>query len=141
MYCRRLLCKRFALRAAQKHSSTVSADKHHRVTCSQLDDSHYKVMTYSSSNSTFGDDAFVQLYISGEGTVTVRDALLVDESHKGVAFAPTAGGYTTGINSLTSNLSSKGEGNIYDLQGKKRGTPRPYKHEVLIVNGKKQVVK
>ncbi len=79
---------------------TVTADKHHRVTCSQLDDSHYKVMTYSSANSTFNSDALVQLHISGEGMVNVHDALLVDESRKGVAFAPAVGGYTTGINQM-----------------------------------------
>ena len=119
---------------------TVTADKHHRVTCSQLDDSHYKVMTYSSANSTFNSDALVQLHISGEGMVNVHNALLVDESRKGVAFAPTAGGYTTGIKpTLIPSLMERE--NVYDLQGKKRDTSRPYKHEVLIVNGKKQVVR
>ena len=118
----------------------VKADKHHRATCSQLDDSHYKVMTYSSGNSTYSGDALVQLHITGEGMVNVSDALLVDENHKGVAFAPTAGGYTTGIEP-TLIPSLKGRENVYDLQGRKRDTSRPYKHEVLIVDGKKQVVK
>ena len=120
---------------------TVTADKHHRVTCSQLDDSHYKVMTYSSANSTFNSDALVQLHISGEGMVNVHDALLVDESRKGVAFAPTAGGYTTGINQMENGKLIIENSSVYDLQGKKRDTSRPYKHEVLIVNGKKQVVR
>lgn len=118
----------------------VTVDKHHHATCSQLDDSHYKVMTYSSENSTYSGDALVQLHIIGEGMVNVSDALLVDENHKGVAFAPTAGGYTTGIEP-TLIPSLKGRENVYDLQGRKRGTSRPNKHEVLIVNGKKQVVK
>lgn len=118
----------------------VTVDKHHRATCSQLDDSHYKVMTYSSENSTYSGDALVQLHIIGEGMVNVSDALLVDENHKGVAFAPTAGGYTTGIEP-TLIPSLKGRENVYDLQGRKRNTSRPYKHEVLIVDGKKQVVK
>ena len=118
----------------------VTVDKHHRATCSQLDDSHYKVMTYSSENSTYSGDALVQLHIIGEGMVNVSDALLVDENHKGVTFAPTAGGYTTGIEP-TLIPSLKGRENVYDLQGRKRNTSRPYKHEVLIVDGKKQVVK
>ena len=120
---------------------TVTADKHHRVTCSQLDGSHYKVMTYSSANSTFNSDALVQLHISGEGMVNVHDALLVDESRKGVAFAPTAGGYTTGINQMENGKLIIENSSVYDLQGKKRDTSRPYMHEVLIVNGKKQVVR
>ena len=120
---------------------TVTADKRHWVTCSQLDDSHYKVMTYSSANSTFNSDALVQLHISGEGMVNVHDALLVDESHKGVAFAPTTGGYTTGINQMENGKLIIENSSVYDLQGKKRDTSRPYKHEVLIVNGKKQVVR
>ena len=120
---------------------TVTADKHHRVTCSQLDDSHYKVMTYSSANSTFNSDALVQLHISGEGMVNVHDALLVDESRKGVAFAPTAGGYTTGINQMENGKLIIENSSVYDLQGKKRDTSRPYRHEVLIVNGKKQMVR
>lgn len=57
-------------------------------------------MIYSSANNTFNGDALVQLHITGEGMVNVSDALLVDENHKGVAFAPTAGGYTTGINQM-----------------------------------------
>ena len=120
---------------------TVTADKHHRVTCSQLDDSHYKVMTYSSANSTFNSDALVQLHISGEGMVNVHDALLVDESRKGVAFAPAVGGYTTGINQMENGKLIIENSSVYDLQGKKRDTSRPYRHEVLIVNGKKQVVR
>ena len=120
---------------------SVTADKHHRVTCSQLDDSHYKVMTYSSANSTFNSDALVQLHINGEGMVNVHDALLVDESRKGVAFAPTAGGYTTGINQMENGKLIIENSSVYDLQGKKRDTSRPYRHEVLIVNGKKQVVR
>lgn len=120
---------------------TVTADKHHSVTCSQLDDSHYKVMTYSSANNTFNSDALVQLHISGEGMVNVHDALLVDESRKGVAFAPAVGGYTTGINQMENGKLIIENSSVYDLQGKKRGTSRPYKHEVLIVNGKKQVVR
>ncbi|MBQ6195220.1 MAG: dockerin type I repeat-containing protein, partial [Prevotella sp.] len=120
---------------------TVTADKRHWVTCSQLDDSHYKVMTYSSANSTFNSDALVQLHISGEGMVNVHDALLVDESRKGVAFAPAVGGYTTGINQMENGKLIIENSSVYDLQGKKRDTLRPYKHEVLIVNGKKQVVR
>lgn len=120
---------------------TVTADKHHRVTCSQLDDSHYKVMAYSSANSTFNSDALVQLHISGEGMVNVHDALLVDESRKGVAFAPAVGGYTTGINQMENGKLIIENSSVYDLQGKKRDTSRPYRHEVLIVNGKKQVVR
>jgi hypothetical protein len=30
---------------------------------------------------------------------------------------------------------------VYDLQGRKHDTMQSFKHEVLIVNGKKQVVK
>jgi hypothetical protein len=30
---------------------------------------------------------------------------------------------------------------VYDLQGRKHDTLQPFKHEVLIVSGKKQVVK
>ncbi len=120
---------------------TVTADKRHRVTCSQLDDSHYKVMAYSSANSTFNSDALVQLHISGEGMVNVHDALLVDESRKGVAFAPAVGGYTTGINQMENGKMIIENSSVYDLQGKKRDTSRPYRHEVLIVNGKKQVVR
>ena len=120
---------------------TVTADKRHRVTCSQLDDSHYKVMAYSSANSTFNSDALVQLHISGEGMVNVHDALLVDESRKGVAFAPAVGGYTTGINQMENGKLIIENSSVYDLQGKKRDTSRPYMHEVLIVNGKKQMVR
>ena len=132
---------------AGQQLEAVSADKHHSVTVEPVDDSHYKVMAYSNRNSTFKDDAFVTLYVSGEGIVTVRNALLVDESRQGVAFAPTAGGYTTGI-SLTPDPSPKGEGRAYTLSGQRvsryqrlNTSMSQLPKGVYIVNGKKQVIR
>lgn len=123
----------------------VTADKRHRVTFSQIDDMHYKVMSYASDNSTFADsDAFMTLHVSGAGMIGVSEALLVDENHQGVTFAPAAGGYTTGIEP-TPNPSLKGSERIYDLSGRKLETRsmelRTSPKGVYIVNGKKQVVK
>jgi hypothetical protein len=120
----------------------VTTDKQHRATFVPVDDTHYKVMTYSSSNQQFADtDAMLTLHVSGEGLVTVRDAMLVDEDYKGVTFAPTSGGYTTGIMQMENGKLIIENSSVYDLQGRKHDTLQPFKHEVLIVNGKKQVVK
>ena len=120
----------------------VTTDKQHRATFVPVDDTHYKVMTYSSSNQQFADtDAMLTLHVSGEGLVTVRDAILVDEDYKGVTFAPTSGGYTTGIMQMENGKLIIENSSVYDLQGRKHDTLQSFKHEVLIVNGKKQVVK
>ena len=120
----------------------VSTDKQHRATFVSVDDTHYKVMTYSSSNQQFADtEAMLTLHVSGEGMVTVRDAMLVDEDYKGVTFAPTSGGYTTGIMQMENGKLIIENSSVYDLQGRKHDTLQSFKHEVLIVNGKKQVVK
>jgi hypothetical protein len=120
----------------------VTTDKQHRATFVPVDNTHYKVMTYSSSNQQFADtDAMLTLHVSGEGLVTVRDAMLVDEDYKGVTFAPTSGGYTTGIMQMENGKLIIENPSVYDLQGRKHDTLQPFKHEVLIVNGKKQVVK
>ncbi len=120
----------------------VTTDKQHRAAFVPVDDTHFKVMTYSSSNQQFADtDAMLTLHVSGEGLVTVRDAMLVDEDYKGVTFAPTSGGYTTGIMQMENGKLIIENSSVYDLQGRKHDTLQPFKHEVLIVNGKKQVVK
>lgn len=49
-------------------------------------------------------------------------------------------GETTGINSLTSEPSSNGEGSIYSLDGR-RLSSKPAQKGVYIVNGKKMVIK
>lgn len=49
-------------------------------------------------------------------------------------------GETTGINSLTSEPSSNGEGSIYSLDGR-RLSGKPAQKGVYIVNGKKMVIK
>lgn len=49
-------------------------------------------------------------------------------------------GETTGINSLTSEPSSNGEGTIYSLDGR-RLSSKPVQKGVYIVNGKKMVIK
>lgn len=49
-------------------------------------------------------------------------------------------GETTGINSLTSEPSSNGEGTIYSLDGR-RLSSKPAQKGVYIVNGKKMVIK
>jgi hypothetical protein len=49
-------------------------------------------------------------------------------------------GETTGINSLTSEPSSNGEGTIYSLDGR-RLSGKPAQKGVYIVNGKKMVIK
>jgi hypothetical protein len=67
--------------------------------------------------------------------------MLVDEDYKGVTFAPTSGGYTTGIMQMENGKLIIENSSVYDLQGRKHDTLQPFKHEVLIVNGKKQVVK
>ena len=133
--------------SAGQRLENVTTDNRHHVMFTPVDDARYKVMTYSSDNSSFDNgDALVQLHVSGEGIVTLTEALLVDENHKGELFAPTAGGYTTGIDPVL--LSSQKEEWVYDMLGRK--VPAYKLHNqgskdvpagVYIVNRKKQMIK
>ena len=133
--------------SAGQRLENVTTDSRHHVMFTPVDDARYKVMAYSSANSTFDNsDALVQLYVSGEGIVTVTEALLVDESRKGELFAPTAGDYTTGINPAL--ISSQKEEWVYDVLGRKIPAYKLHNQGskdvpkgVYIVNGKKQVIK
>ena len=94
----------------------MATDARHQAVWEQTAPGKYNVVCYSCSNASFASNQqMVTILTSGEGDITVSNALLVDENKQGHAFA-LAG--TTGISEM-SNEKFGTSSNAYDLQGRR----------------------
>ena len=106
----------------------------HQLIYNKVEECHYRVAALSLSNHTFNGHNGELLNIALEGLsgneVSIRNIQFFDAEGRGYQFEDVEAAITTG---LTPTLS-KGEGVIYDLQGRKR---EKVLRGVNIVNGKK----
>ena len=110
----------------------------HQLLYNKVEDGHYRVAALSTFNRTFDGDNGELLNIAlnniSEEEVSIRDIHFFDTMGNDYLFEDIEATITT---SLTPTLS-KGEGDIYDLQGRKRDK---IQRDVNIVNGRKIMVK
>ena len=106
----------------------------HQLLYNKVEDGLYRVAALSTSNRTFDGDNGELLNIVLNGisgsNVSIRDIHFFDTMGNDYLFEDIEGAITTG---LTPTLS-KGEGDIYDIQGRKR---EKIQRGVNIVNGRK----
>ena len=110
----------------------------HQLLYNKVEDGHYRVAALSTSNNEFnGNDGELLSFALNDETgeeVSIRNIHFFDANGNDYLFEDVEESITTG---LTPTLS-KGEGDIYDLQGRKR---EQMQRGANIVNGKKIMVK
>ena len=122
----------------------VTTDAKHDAVWSQIGVGRYAVLAYSTRNRSFTTNDCLLTFLGCEGSVTVKEVMLVDADREAKYFADVTYNGTTGIEPTT-NSSQKGSESIYDLSGRKLETQNielgTSPKGVYIVNGKKVVVK
>ena len=115
----------------------------HQLLYNKVEDSHYRVAALSTSNKVFKDNDGELLNIAvsdiGSNEVCIRDIHFFDVEGNDYKFADIMESEATGIEKLTTALF-KGDGDIYDLQGRKMKDGSLTKG-MYIVGGKKMMVK
>lgn len=121
----------------------INSDKRHTVACRQLEGNRYVVVCYSNENVAFESNTnALTFHTSGEGELTVSDALLVSSDKQGYRGTDVTSGSTTGIGTFI----SKGQPvDIYTTDGRlvKRGvtSTEGLAKGIYIINDQKIVVK
>ena len=110
----------------------------HLLTYAKTGSNIYKVVVYSLDNSSFEghDGELLSFRVSGNGSLSIENIVLVTAGNAEKHFAPL-GGNATGLKAID-NLQFTID-NCYDFQG--RRVANTGKKGVYIVNGKKHVVR
>ena len=99
-----------------QHLTDITSDGHHHVEYRQLSENTYFVLCYSTGNAVFSsNDAVLTIHHTGKGTVSVEDAMMVDDNRQEWYFAPAISGDATGIDWVSRMLSSPAD--IYSIDG------------------------
>ena len=126
-----------ALNAARKNG--------HQLLYNKVDKGHYRVVALSVANNGFngngGELLKIQLDGVNTGDVTISNIHFITGDGTDHQFDDLSLSSVTGIESLTPAPSPKGEGNVYDLSGRKVSESSVLPKGVYIVNGKKVIVK
>jgi hypothetical protein len=122
----------------------ITTEGSHAAAWQQIGDNRYRVLVFSNANDTFsafGPHLFFDM--EGDGNVTLNDVLLVDAEGEGYMAEASSTGYTTGITTLTTDLSAPAD--VYSVSGqlvrKQTTSLKNLPAGIYIVNGKKMVVK
>ena len=126
-----------ALNAARKNG--------HQLLYNKVDEGHYRVVALSVANNGFNGNGGELLNIQLDGVntddVTIGNIHFITGDGTDHRFEDLSLSSATGIESLTPNPSPKGEGNVYDLSGRKVSESSVLPKGVYVVNGKKVIVK
>ena len=125
----------------------VQRKQKHQLLYNKVEDGHWRVAAISTSNRTFLNNSGELLNIMPADVLT--DNVTISDIH---FFTPDGGDYTfsdislsstTAIANLSLHPSSKGEGTIYDLSGRRMevSTASMLPKGVYIIDGKKVVIK
>lgn len=117
----------------------VATDDAHAAIWQPLGNHCYSVLVYSPSNATFtSSNAMLHFRCKGEGAMSVREVLLVDDNRQEHWLDNANFGDITGIEVLSgAELQTSGSAVVYDFGGRKR-SDRALKG-IYIINGKKIV--
>ncbi len=126
-----------------------NARKHgHQLIYNKVDDGHYRVVALSVANNTFYDNSgeLLNIQIDGFNTadMTISNIHFITTDGTDHRFDDLSLSSVTGIESIAPNSSAKGDGNIYDLNGRKVSVSSDSSvlpKGVYIMNGRKVVVK
>ena len=121
----------------------ITTDSRHHVEYRQLADDRYFVLCYSGNNDEFiSKDEMLTFHVTGEGSVSVSEAMLVDADRQECYFAPVSTGQTTLIERVTYSLSQPAD--IYSVSGamvRKQATSlKGLAKGVYFINGNKIII-
>lgn len=127
-----------------QHLTDITTDNCHNVEYLQLSDNTYFVLCYSSSNATFSsNEALLTVHYTGEGVISVKDVMMVDNNRQEWLFAPVNLNEATGIDWAGSLLTQPAD--VYSVNGyivKRLATSlKGLKSGVYIINGNKVIIK
>lgn len=124
--------------------NNITAANGHTPVWQQIGENRYRILVFSSANDTFsafGPHLFFD--VQGEGEITLSNGLLVDAAGDGYNAAASSTGVTTGITSITTELSTPAD--VYSVSGQLiRSQATSLKNlpaGIYIVNGRKVAVK
>ena len=109
----------------------------HQLLYNKVDEGHYRVVALSVANNGFN----IQLHGVNTDDVTIGNIHFITGDGTDHRFDDLSLSSATGIESLTPVPSPEGEGNVYDLSGRKVSESSVLPKGVYIVNGKKVIVK
>ena len=120
----------------------LSADGAHTIVFRRLSDNRYAVLCYSIANKPFvTNDNILTMSISGEGTVTVTDALFVTDNMQELYVNTASTELATGITEINNSLSAPAD--IYSISGalikKNTKSVESLPKGIYIINGKKYI--
>ena len=123
----------------------------HQLLYNKVDEGHYRVVALSLANNGFNGNNGELLNISLDGfnsaDMTIGNIHFITTDGTDHRFDDLSLSSATGIESLTPNPSPKGEGNVYDLSGRKVSESSANSESsvlpkgVYVVNGRKKVVR
>ena len=124
--------------------NNITAVNGHTPVWQQIGENRYRVLVFSSANDTFsafGPHLFFD--VLGEGEITLSNALLVDAAGEGFNAAASSTGITTGISTITTELSAPAD--VYSVSGQlvrhQASSLKGLPTGTYIVNGRKLMVK
>ena len=117
----------------------------HQLLYNKVDKGHYRVVALSVANNGFNGNGGELLNIQLDGfnsaDMTIGNIHFITTDGTDHQFDDLSLSSATGIESLTPNSSPEGEGNVYDLSGRKVSESSVLPKGVYVVNGKKVIVK
>lgn len=124
--------------------NNITAADGHTPVWQQIGENRYRILVFSNSNDTFsafGPHLFFD--VQGEGEITLSNALLVDAAGDGFNAAASSTGFTTGIATITTELSAPAD--VYSVSGqlvRRQATSlKDLPTGIYIVNGRKMAVR
>lgn len=121
----------------------ITTDSRHHVEYRQLADDRYFVLCYSGNNDEFiSKDEMLTFHVTGEGSVSVSEAMLIDADRQECYFAPVSTGEATLIERVSYSLSQPAD--IYSVSGamvRKQATSlKGLAKGVYFINGNKIII-
>ena len=121
----------------------ITTDGSHVVAFRQTGENHYAVVCYSQTNAAFRMNSdMIKIHYTGNGSISIQDAMMVDEDENLVRFNDVSNLGTTGIEGIVSEMKPA---DIYTLGGKlvkkNATTMKGLPQGTYIVNGQKINIK
>ena len=117
----------------------------HQLISNKVDEGHYRVVALSVANNGFNGNngELLNIQLDGVNTdnVTISNIHFITSDGTDYRFDDLSLSSATGIEGLTPSPSPKGEGNVYDLSGRKVSESSVLPKGVYVVNGKKVIAK
>ncbi len=122
----------------------ITSTEGHTPVWQQIGENRYRVLVFSNANDTFsafGPHLFFD--VQGDGEISLCNALLVDADGDAVYASASSTGVTTGITTVTTELSAPAD--VYSISGqliRRQATSlRGLPSGIYMVNGRKMAVK